>query len=89
LIAGRQQFLRGYIRSYGRIINMTEKNISQALSDLGLSDETAGKAASSCHVTYPKSRNPQQHWLYQLVNFISCYRIGWFGGHVVEQSLTQ
>jgi len=66
--------MRGYIRSYGRIINMTEKNISQALSDLGLSDEPQAKLLLlPCYV--PEKSKPQQHWLYQLVNFISCYRM--------------
>jgi cytoskeleton protein RodZ len=37
-------FMRGYIRSYGRLLNISDKHINQALSDLGFADQSTVKA---------------------------------------------
>jgi cytoskeleton protein RodZ len=37
-------FMRGYVRSYGKLLNMSDKHINQALVDLGLTDQSTVKA---------------------------------------------
>jgi cytoskeleton protein RodZ len=37
-------FMRGYIRSYGRLLNISDKHINQALADLGFADQSTVKA---------------------------------------------
>lgn len=36
-------FMRGYVRSYARLLNISDKHINQALIDLGLAEQTTSK----------------------------------------------
>lgn len=50
-------FMRGYVRSYARLLNISDKHINQALIDLGLADLTTSKVSSPSLIVTKKIDN--------------------------------
>jgi cytoskeleton protein RodZ len=78
-------FMRGYLRSYARLLNISDKHINQALNDLGLADHTAGKATPLIRnkkVVANNSGNSFTLWSTSLVVLVLIGLVGmWWNTH--------
>ena len=76
-------FMRGYIRSYGRLLNLTEKELNQALSQLDLGAPAAAPAPSQFRMR-ENSNNSSSIWstLFVVIVLTGLVGVWWWNGHV-------
>jgi cytoskeletal protein RodZ len=77
-------FMRGYVRSYGRLLNMSDKHINQALQDLGLTDQSTVKATPlrTRKVIEHSNNNSITRWSTSLVVLVLLGLVGmWWNTH--------
>jgi cytoskeleton protein RodZ len=77
-------FMRGYVRSYGRLLNMSDKHINQALLDLGLTDQSTVKATPlrTRKVIEHTNNNSLTRWSTSLVVLVLLGLVGmWWNTH--------
>jgi cytoskeleton protein RodZ len=77
-------FMRGYVRSYGRLLNISDKHINQALLDLGLVDQSTLKATPLRHKKVMETSNNNQftRWSTSFVVLVLLGLVGmWWNTH--------
>jgi cytoskeleton protein RodZ len=76
-------FMRGYIRSYGRLLNLTEKELNQALSQLDLGTPPAAPAPSQFRIR-ENNNNSSSIWstLFVVIVLTGLVGVWWWNGHV-------
>ena len=76
-------FMRGYIRSYGRLLNMPEKEIAQALAQLDLDNPAAASTpAPMMRTRINTQQNSNSGWSTALVVLVLIGLVGmWWNNH--------
>jgi cytoskeleton protein RodZ len=77
-------FMRGYIRSYGRMLNLPEKDLVQALSQLDFGSATSNTPAPSQFRLRENTNNSSSIWSTAFVALVLTALVGiwWWNAHV-------
>jgi cytoskeleton protein RodZ len=77
-------FMRGYIRSYGRMLNLPEKDLTQALSQLDFGSATSTTPAPSQFRIRENTNNSSSIWSTAFVALVLTALVGiwWWNAHV-------
>lgn len=75
-------FMRGYIRSYGRLLNLPEKEITQALSQLNLANPASAMPSPVMRSHMQAQQNSHSGWSTILVVVVLVGLVGmWWNNH--------
>ncbi|MHB1948279.1 MAG: helix-turn-helix domain-containing protein [Gammaproteobacteria bacterium] len=81
-------FIRGYMRSYARLVNVPESDIDAALQQLGMSQPPSTSLAPKLHTPTINNNNERYvRWITYLISAVSAVLVGiWWSTHTRETS---